>query len=307
MRRHIENYCKLQKAKGHCDDTVTIARAALDEFAGFLSSMEIRDVREISGTHVEDFVLWLRDRKKQGREGPLSVSHKNRILSNVKRFIRYLAEYDYIMSDVARDIEYFKTEKRAPRNLLSEKEIKDFLAMIDTKCLTGKRNYCLFRLLYHTGIRKGELEKIAIWDIDFDEGRLFIQGKFNKKRIVPLGQNILNILRDYLRDVRPLLVRRNPAQERLFTTQDGQRFSKDMVNRLTRRYAERAGIEKHITAHSFRHTFATHLLRRGAGIRHIQEILGHESLKTTQIYTRVSIKDLKEVYDRTHPRCLTKR
>jgi len=300
----IEKYLVFLKNKGLHDLTIQKAEAALHEFINFLiSNRNINNIREVEKKDVEGFVLQLDQRKRQNSNEKLSVSFKNDVLSTVKRFVTFLAANEYIMTDIARDIILFPNEKRLPRNILSEKEIKVFFDSIDKKRITGQRDFCIFRLLYHTGLRKGEVEKLNVWDIDLDDGQMLVEGKFSKKRFIPLAENISKILGEYLKQVRPVLVKNNPGQELMFTTQKGEKFSKNIICLMTKKYAE-SGSTKDVTAHSFRHTFATHLLNRGASIRHIQQILGHESLCTTEIYTRVSIKDLKKVYDRTHPRAI---
>ena len=297
MQNDIDRYCRYLYQKGQCDSTVKIARAALVDF----SELVAKKPADVTRQDVERFVLNLRSRKNRNDE-PLSVSHRNRSLSTVKRFFAFLEADEKIMLSPARDTRLFKEPDRIPRDVLTLDEVKRFLEAINQRTMFDKRGHCIFCLFYATGIRKGELERLELCDVDLDHGQLFVLGKGQKKRVVPLGPNICDILDHYIHDVRPKFVRYQPGQERLFVTVKGDKFTTDIINRMARFYAAKAGIDKKITAHSFRHTFATHLLENGAGIRHVQEILGHEDLKTTQIYTRVSIKSLKEVVDRFHPR-----
>lgn len=305
----VDKYIEYIKGKGDGKSTVWIRRAAVQEFIDFQNEQRNKhDLREATTKDVEEFMLWLKKRKRKrklrGKYENVSVTHRNRTLASVKLFFEFLAKNEYVMSNAAKGISLFKWEKRVPRNVMTERQVGKIFSAIDRTKNLGKRDFCIFRLLYHTGIRKGEFENIALWDVDLDEGLLYIQGKFSKSRVVPLGENISEILQDYIRSVRPLLIKKNPGAEKLFATQNGRPLSNNVLPWLTRKYAEKAGLKKNITPHSFRHTFATHMLNRGASIRHIQEILGHEDLSTTEIYTRVSPRNLKEVYDRTHPRAV---
>lgn len=304
----VEKFLAFQKSQGFSAATLRVIEAAVWEFLVFAKQIrKKRDIRELGQADLEEFVLYLDQRKKKShakQSQKLSVSHKNRTITQLKKFFTFLVGQDYIMSNPAEKLRYFPEGERVPRDILSEREMKKLLKTIDQRRPTGKRDYCIFRLLYGTGLRKGELEALALRDVDLAEGQVFVRGKFSKERRIPLGENLQNILQSYLEKARPFLVKNNPVQERVFVSQHGQPFDRSGLSAILARYTQRAGLKKHITLHAFRHSFATHLLKRGASIRHVQEILGHEDLKTTQIYTRVQIKDLKEVYDRTHPRAL---
>ena len=156
--------------------------------------------------------------------------------------------------------------------------------------------------MYGTGIRIGELENLNISDIDFNEKMLFIrQGKGRKDRMVPCTDTAINFLKEYITKVRPALCYFNSNQKVLFLSKSGRRFTAGAFRKMLERYLKKSGIKKKITAHSFRHSFATHLLEHGANIRYVQEILGHESLSTTAIYTRVVVDDLKREIKKYHP------
>jgi len=299
----IEEYLRSVKNKGRSDVTMRVARLALTDLKSFLPRSQ-QDVREITKTDLEDYIIQLKQKTNRQTGAVLSVSFRNQFLFHIRSFFEFLAKNDYIMTDISRDLSRFKTEKRVPRNIFSKAELKRFFKAIDTKTLIGSRDYCVFRFLYHTGLRRSELVRLRLGDVNLSDGQIVVTGKFSKQRLVPLGRSIAAVLTEYLRDTRPKLARNNLAEEALFLSNRGTKLTGELLYRQTRLYAEKAGIKKQITPHSFRHTFATHLLNEGAGIRHIQEILGHENLDTTRIYTRVALNDLKEVYDRTHPRAL---
>lgn len=307
-KKHLINeFLRSLRNRGLKADTVYQAEKSLDDLFVFLAdSKRTSDVRQVVAADLEDFLLYLDERPSPRRDNDtLSPITKNRIVCNVKKFFAYLALNDYIMKDVSETLGYFKVTDMVPRYVLSKEEIMRFLDVIDRTTTTGRRDDCLFRLFYHTGMRRAELMGLTTADVDFESGVVFVTGKFSKKRAIPLGRTIADILKNYILDVRPRLLRCNLAEERLFVSQVGNPLSSGMIYVQMKKYAQKAGIVKNVCLHSLRHTFATHLLNEGASIRHVQEILGHESLETTQIYTRVSVRGLREVYDRTHPRAIT--
>jgi len=167
----------------------------------------------------------------------------------------------------------------------------------------GFRDRTMFEVLYGTGIRIGELEKLNISDIDFNEKVIFIrQGKGGKDRIVPCTDTALEFLKEYITKVRPALSYFNSRQKVLFLSRSGKRFTAGAFRKMLAKYLKKSQIKKRISPHSFRHSFATHLLAGGANIRYVQEILGHEELSTTAIYTRVAVVNLKKEIKHFHPR-----
>jgi integrase/recombinase XerD len=303
VQRRVVEFLEERKHAGDCLATLEIKEQALAEFCLFLQTQrEKNDWREVAKADLDAFARWQNSRPHKQTGNKLSVVHINRTVSTVKSFMKFLATYEYVMRDVGTEVSLFKQDRRLPRDVMTENEVQKFLGAINVKTLTGRRDYCLFRFLYQTGLRKTELVDLRLHDLDFDEGTVFVLGKGQKRRYVPLGPNTVKILRDYLRHVRPLLLCRNIGQDRIFVARGGSRFSKNSLPELCRAYVQKAGIAKKITLHSFRHTCATHLLERGASVRYIQELLGHECLETTEIYTRVSTAKLRAVYERTHPR-----
>ncbi len=298
----VKWYCLRLETLNRSPSTVKIAYKALDEFTLFLSRRGVEDVRELSDRDFEDYALYLRERKRIDNRLPVSTVHKNRMLHHAKAFIDFLVDEESIMMPVGQNVGYFKEEEGLPRDVLSEDEVKRFFEAITRGTEHMKRDYCFFRLLYHTGIRKGEAQALRLGDINFEDRMISVTGK-GKTRIVPLGDSITKILINYINNVRPGFIKSNPGCDIVFVTQNGGPYRKNLANSLCRHYADRANIEKKVTAHTFRHTFATHLIQNGASIRHVQEILGHECLKTTETYTKLTISDLKEVYTRCHPRC----
>ncbi len=236
------------------------------------------------------------------RGRPRSVGYQNGMLAVAKSFTAFLKQRDYIISDPGRDIPYAKTPKTLPRSILTRSEARRIINAPDTKTVLGYRDHTILEVLYTTGIRKEELNSLTLNDVDYHDGFLrIIQGKGKKDRVVPLGRIACRYLENYIKSVRPELIK-DPYNNHLFLSLNGNRLSKNVVYELVKKYAKQAKIKKNVSPHTFRHTCATAMLKNKADIRAVQELLGHESLDSTQVYTRVTINDLKEVHRRCHPR-----
>ena len=223
-------------------------------------------------------------------------------MAAVKQFLRFLKEHDYIVTDPARDIEYAREPKRLPRSILNPGEARKIIHAPDTKSLIGYRDRTILEVFYSTGIRKEELNNLALSDVDYEDGFLRVNnGKGGKDRVVPVGRMACRYLENYINSVRPELVR-DPHNDHLFLSLRGNKLSVNAAWMLVKKYAKSAGIKKNVHPHTFRHTCATAMLKNNANIRVLQELLGHASLNSTQVYTHVTICDLKEIHKRCHPR-----
>ena len=273
----------------------------LDKFFAFLRMHGVDRIEQINKGMILDYQTDVyHSISKRGR--PHSVSNQNNMLTAVKGFMRFLKERDYLVSDPARDVQYAKMPKKLPRGILSRSEARRIINAPDTSYALGYRDKTIMEVLYTTGIRKDELINLTLNDADYHDGFLtIIAGKGKKDRTVPLGRIACRYLENYIKSVRPELIR-NPYNHHLFLSARGNRLSKNMVWELVKKYARKAKIKKNVSPHTFRHTCATAMLRNKADIRAVQELLGHSSLHTTQIYTRVTINDLQEVHRRCHPR-----
>ncbi|MCP4254497.1 MAG: tyrosine-type recombinase/integrase, partial [Candidatus Scalindua sp.] len=231
-----------------------------------------------------------------------TVAEQNNALKPVKHFFQYLKEYGYIVSDPASTITYAKEPSRLPRGILTQSEARKILNAPDLKTAIGYRNRTLMELLYTSGVRKGELINLKLEDVDYDDGILRIeQGKGKKDRIVPIGKIACRYLENYIKSVRPEFIK-DPYNNHLFLSMKGNRLSRNRVWVLIKKYTKQAKIKKNVYPHTFRHSCATSMLKNKADIRSIQELLGHSSLDSTQVYTKITITDLKEVHTRCHPR-----
>jgi integrase/recombinase XerD len=232
---------------------------------------------------------------------PNSIGYQNAVLRAVKQFVGFLKDTGYIVSGPVENVPYAKEPKTLPRSIMTPSETRKILNMPDTKSVIGYRDRTMLEVLYSTGIRKTELQKLTINDVDYHDGFMRVNGKGDKERVVPIGRIACRYLENYIKTVRPELIK-DPYNSHLFLSIRGNRINTNMTWYIIKKYAKKAKIKKNVHCHTFRHTCATAMLKNRADIRTIQELLGHESLLSTQIYTHVSINDLKEVHKRCHPR-----
>lgn len=233
---------------------------------------------------------------------PLTPGGQMGRLSVIRLLFRWLLERHAILYDPAALLRLPRTEKHLPAQVFSEGETRQVLQSLDTQKPLGLRNRAILELFWSTGIRRDELAKLTPGDVDFTRGALYVRrGKGNKDRGVPLGDSAREWLMRYIREVRPRLTQRRDSGH-LFLSVRGSGLGRSTLTQLAGvAIRETAHINKPGACHIFRHSMATQMLENGADTRHIQAILGHEKLETTQVYTRVAIRPLQEVHARTHP------
>lgn len=223
-----------------------------------------------------------------------------RRLAALKAFYQFLVREKRIMQDPTANLESPKLEKRLPK-VLSVGEVERLLSQPDLSSAAGVRDRAMLELLYATGIRVSELVSLNVMDVNLEMGYIKCSGKGSKERIVPLGTLAIAACAEFIKGPRGRLVK-DRDETSLFVNHHGHRLTRQGFWKIVKRYADDAKIEKEITPHTLRHSFATHLLENGADLRSVQEMLGHADISTTQIYTHVTRGRLKEVYARTHPR-----
>ncbi len=274
----------LEYEKNYSKNTINNYLRDIKQFLNFAGGVVKTDESKIRG-----YFAFLSG-KKYNRN---SVTRK---ASAVRNFYQYLVKSGKIKKNPFFYILSPKEEKRLP-GVLTEKETAALLDSISTDTFFEMRDRVMLELIYSTGIRINELVNLDIKDADLVNGEIKVLGKGQKPRIAPVGGAALNLLRDYMRKLKEAY-----DSGPLFINKNKKRLTARSVERIIKARAEKAGIKKKVTPHTLRHSFATHLLDRGADLRSVQELLGHANLSTTQIYTHLSINKLKKEYDKAHPR-----
>ena len=252
---------------------------------------------EITANHIRDFLQFL-------NEMGISAHSQARILSGLKSFYRYLMFEELIGKDPTALIEGPRLGRKLPETL-SYHEIETLLNAIDLSAPEGGRNRAMLEVLYSSGLRVSELITLKLNYIYFDAGLLRVVGKGNKERLVPIGREAMKYLKVYVEEIRGRPPHKYPAKGHetvAFLNRNGKAISRVMVFTIIRKLANSTGLKKVISPHTFRHSFATHLIEGGADLRSVQEMLGHESITTTEIYTHLDRDYLKQVILEFHPR-----
>lgn len=283
----------LRAERGLAAATVDAYAADIQCYLTALARDGICDIADVQQAQVIDHLERLGGRK-------LSRRSQARHLAAIRQFHRFLYAEKLAPRDPSVDIDTPRSASKLPVFLTLD-EVDALLAAPDTSRLEGKRDLAMLEVLYGTGVRVSELVKLQVSGINFQAGYLMVLGKGSKERIVPLGSKAIAAVRAYLEQSRPLLLK-GRASRSLFVTSRGGPFTRQGFWKLLRRHALKAGIRKRISPHKLRHSFATHLVERGADLRAVQAMLGHADLATTQIYTHVDGARLRSVYDRHHPR-----
>jgi integrase/recombinase XerD len=229
----------------------------------------------------------------------LSSRSLARLISSTRSFYRFLVLDGLIAKSPAINLSTPKLWFNLPK-FLTEQEVENLLAQPEEKNIRGQRDKAMLELLYATGLRVSELVSLMLKNLNLEQGFVLCQGKGGKERIVPFGHSAQKALREYLHMARPRLLKRDDPS--LFLSTRGRAFTRQGFWKMLKGYGRQAGLEKKISPHVLRHSFATHLLERGADLRSVQLMLGHSQITTTQIYTHVSRKHLREAYNKYHPR-----
>lgn len=231
----------------------------------------------------------------------LNPRSQSRIISGLKGFFNYLIFEEYRATNPLDLIESPKIGRKLP-DTLSIEEIDSIISIIDLSKPQGERNRAIIEVLYGCGLRVSELISLKISDLFFDEGFIKVTGKGNKQRFVPIGSLTIKFIDIYRNEIRVHQVIKPNAQDTLFLNRRGNELTRSMIFHIVKELTEKAGIQKNISPHTFRHSFATHLLENGADLRAIQQMLGHESITTTEIYTHLDKRHLSQIINNFHPR-----
>ncbi len=300
---YIDDYINyLDTIKGYSTNTLKSYKEDILDFSNWLKKEKMaKDIVHIRARVASNYKVALRNQK-------LSVSSINRKISSLTSFYTYLVKEGYVNENFFIEVESLKKEKRLP-HVLKEDELNYLFNSIDRSTALGNRNYCLLEVMYGTGVRVSELCSIEISDLSFSNSTIKIRGKGNKDRIVIMFDNLKEDLKNYINNDRLVLIRKSTKIDNrtLFLNKNGTSLTDRGVRLILNDIIKKCGETYHISPHMLRHSFATSMLDHGADLRSVQELLGHESLSTTQIYTHVSIEQMKKEYMESFPRAKKKK
>ena len=289
LDKYLE-YLKYQK--NYSEYTVISYKKDIEEYFNFLKREEL-DYKNIEYSDIRFFLMYLKDELK------LDNSSVDRKLSSLRGFYKYLVNEKIINTNYFSLVNGLKKSKKLPR-YFEYSELEEMFLIPDKRTPLGQRDNLILEMLYATGVRVGELVSIKIKDIDFSTRRILILGKGNKERYVIFGEYCLDALKLYIDNGRSVLNKDN--LDYLFLNNNGGVLTERGVRYILNEIIKKTSIEKNISPHMIRHSFATHLLNEGCDLLTVQKLLGHESIKATQVYTHVTTDRLKEVYFSTFPR-----
>lgn len=295
MRELIQQFLDyLSVERGLAPNTIQAYTRDLKEFAAFLKEHGVVGVDKVTHKDVTEF-MW--SRKNKG----IAANSISRGLVAIRIFFRFLLREQKIKQDPTSVLDSPKLWKCIP-DVLGVAEVEKLITEPDTRDPLGIRDRAMLELLYATGARVSELINLNINDLNMDVGFVKCFGKGNKERIVPLGRKAQAALKVYIEKSRPGLIGKHLSNNGLFLSRLGKKMTRQMLWKLIKKYTRKARIKKEVTPHTLRHSFATHLLERGADLRVVQELLGHANISTTQIYTHVDKERLKMIHRKYHPR-----
>ncbi len=297
----VSKYLEWMAVKSYSPHTIEARHLYLSHLIIWCEQRGVTRPAEVTKPILERYAQWLYHYRKPANGRPLSFRTQLTRLVPVRAFFKWAARANYLLYNPASELELPKPEQRLPAAVLTAAEADQVLNQPDTMDPLGLRDRAILEVFYSTGIRRAEMIGLGRYDLDVNRETLMVrQGKGRKDRMIPLGERALAWVDRYVTEVRPHLVV-EPDDGALFLTNDGMSFTTSWMTPLVRGYVVAADIGKPGACHLFRHTMATLMLEGGADIRFVQQMLGHARLETTQIYTQVSIRKLREIHATTHP------
>ncbi len=291
----IDNFINyIASEKGLSRNTISSYSTDLKRFSDFLHGAGITDV---SGITTDRILVFLKSLKTSRLSSSSVIRHQ----VTIRNFFRFMLKEGVLKKDPVHILELPKRDRKLPQ-VMNESEVESLLnspSLIQDK-KRQIRDKAMFEVMYATGLRVSELVGMTLNSIEMTVGFIKVKGKGSKERIVPIGDAAKEAVAHYLEEGRPAFLRR--TTDALFLTQQGEAFSRQGFWKLLKTYLKKTNITKHVTPHTLRHSFATHLLEHGADLRSVQLMLGHSDISTTQIYTHINTEMLKRIYDKYHPR-----
>ena len=289
--KEFKSYLRIERSLS--DNTIDSYLRDIQKLANFSEEKDLNEL-QITKAEVKEFIAEI------NKEG-ISARSQSRIISGIKAFYKYLILEDYLKVNPTELIESPKIGMKLP-DTLSIEEIDSLISAIDLSHPQGERNRAILEVLYSCGLRVSELTSLKLSDIRFKEGYVKVVGKGNKERFAPIGSSAIKFLNIYLNEIRNHQDIKKGSEDIVFLNRRGNKLTRVMIFTIIKQLAEKIGMKKKISPHTFRHSFATHLIEGGADLRAIQEMLGHESITTTEIYTHLDREYLREAIMQFHPR-----
>jgi integrase/recombinase XerD len=306
-----DEYLESLRAKGFTEGTLLYRTIYLDKFFSYLQDFGFNRMDEITLKIIDEYKRYTLNYESKRTKKKLNLSTVYHRLETVRGYFNYLTSHKIIFINPAQNLELPELPKSLPKNILTEKDIKLLLNKPDLTVPIGLRDRAILEVLYSSGIRRQELVNLNVIDVDLKQGLLRVnKGKNKKDRVVPLGRTACYFLVRYIKGVRNKYLHpfkgfkeiKNKRDPALFISAFGGRLIPATLNSIVKKYMNEVYPGRTISCHAFRHACATHMLRGGANLRIIQQLLGHVSIETTQVYTRLSPIDLKEAHRKFHPR-----
>ncbi|MDQ7818278.1 MAG: site-specific tyrosine recombinase XerD [Melioribacteraceae bacterium] len=295
MEEFLKEYLTILRfEKNLSDNTIKSYENDIRHLLTFCSSQQITDLNNIKANNISEY---FEIERNKGKDSATSA----RYMSSLKGFFGFLEDNSYIENNPTDKLMSVKKSRKLP-SVLSFEEIERILNVPNTDDLTGLRDKAILELFYSSGLRVSELINLKINDLLFIDEVVRVFGKGSKERIVPLGSSAIHWLNEYLKRSRPSLEKKSRSQNYVFLNKRGTKLSRMWIWKIVTQCSKEAGITKEIHPHTFRHSFATHLLEGGADLRAVQEMLGHADISTTQIYTHIDREYIKQVHRDHHPR-----
>ena len=302
LNHHLNNYLlHLQFERRLSSNTILSYKNDLKKYINFIKiNLNLKNINKITTYHINKFSIYItQTNKNQGK--PLKSSSIHRLFSSIRSFHQYLCQVNILKIDPSESLTSPKNTKKNPV-ILSVEEINLLLESVDADKKYSSRDISIISLLYSTGLRVSELINLKLNNLLFEQNIIRVLGKGDKERIVPIGETALNYLRVYIKTDRHKLSKNKSTKGILYLNHRGKGVSRMTIWNILRSNVIRAGINKNISPHILRHSFATHLIEGGADLRSVQEMLGHSDISSTQIYTNIDKTYLKEIHKEYHPR-----
>ena len=300
MDELLRDYLDYLKSLNYSVRTIDASRRANLAFILYLSGRGVVEAVDIRRT---DLLEWQKHvAGRLNRKGlPIKPKTINHAVTGVKGFLKYLSKKGYILESLPHIVRHVKEPKTLPLGVFSHDELKKIIDKIDTATPTGYRDRAIVELLYTSAIRASELITLNLDNIDFDNGTATVFGKGKKERVVPIGKTALKYLENYVKAVRPFVLRGNDCQA-LFVSRLRKRMGYRSLLKIVHKYADKTDIDENVTPHMFRRSATTELVRNGANLYHVKDMLGHSSLDTLKRYAKLTIADIKKTHKLCHPR-----